>query len=234
MKLYVLTSDQYLRCIPPFMHLFNRFWGKAQEVIFVGFKHPTTPLPRNARFWSVGKQEEYTWSQQVLRLLDINTDPVFALLLEDYFLDAPVNKGAVYSLYNYMMDVRRVVKIDLTDDRLKVAHEPYPAILDIEMVRSTEGSAFQTSLQAALWNADFLRYCLKEEETPWEFEKKGTKRLILARNTGRFAGDILGCTLPPVRYINAVGGEGTHPQDWATKRFPGWMLKELQLNRLME
>lgn len=228
MRLFVLTSDQYLHCLAPFAHLFNRFWGDTQEAIFVGFQRPRFDLPRNIRFWSLGKQEEFTWSQQVLGLCRMISDEVFGLFLEDYFLDKPVNTDVVYRLFHTMREQPHIVKIDLTDDRLKVPYSPYPAIEGVELVRSEDDAPFQTSLQAALWRKDFLYTYLKDTENPWQFEKAGTKRVVKARQDGKLPGDILGCKLPPVHYVNAIGGEGNMPGTWAYKRFPGWLVKELQ------
>lgn len=226
MRVFVLTSDKYLQCLPPFAHLFNKFWGDNQEVIFVGFERPVMTFPRNFRFWSLGKMEAYTWSEAALKLCRMISDPIICLFLEDYFLDRAVNQNAVYNLYNLMMDNPSIYKVDLTDDRLKVPHSTYPSYRDMELIRADDDSPYQASLQAAFWRKEFFYQTLKGNENPWQFEKAGTKRIVKWHETEQF--DILGCKVPPVTYINAVGGEGNHPHLWAYKRFPGWMVKDLQ------
>jgi hypothetical protein len=241
MNVYVLTSNNYLHCLPPFAFLFNKFWSDTQAVTVVGYDQRPPALPRNFQFMSLGKQEDYTWSQGIYRFCEaiqgVDTWPL--IMLEDYFISQPVDVGRIESLFNLMRrEHPAIAKIDLTDDRLKVAHEKWYEggllVGGLGLIRSADDAPFQTSTQAAIWRRDFLAQFLEDSENPWQYERKGSKRVIAARKAGTFTGHILGCENPPLVYVNAKGGEGTQPDQWARKRFPDGLWNELSVRGLLD
>lgn len=236
MNLYVLTSNKYVHCLPPFAYLFCRYWGLTQPVTIVGYEErPKRTLPRNFTFLSLGKQDSYTFSSGLKAFLERIRDEYFILMLEDYFLDFVVRRATIDMCEQVMIDHPDVVKIDLTDDRQKVEHEdteigkPY----GIRFIQSAPGAPFQGSLQAAIWRRGFLLEFLNPKEDAWMMEKNFTRRCITARREG-FNGKILGMIQPPVHYINSIGGEGNHPHIYARKRFPDWMWRELCAMQLID
>ena len=74
---------------------------------------------------------------------------------------------------------------------------------------------------------------LDPTENAWQFEKKGTKRMVRDRQDGKFDGLILGVKESPLSYVNAKGGEGKQPEEWDFKKMPEWMRKELKEKRLI-
>lgn len=226
MQAFCLTSNNYIHCVQPFAHLWNKFFGLP--VVVAGYDVQPDALPDNFSFLSIGAQADYTWSAGMLRLLDLIPDEVFILVLEDYFLSEPVNVEAVAALEHLMHCRADVAKIDLTDDRLKVGHVAYGRIGSLPLIRSVDDAPFQMSVQAAIWRKDFMRAYLNPDEDAWRAEKIGTRRIVDARLQGRERRVILGTQTPPMRYVNAIGGEGTMPGTWARHRFPTWMLDELE------
>jgi len=230
MMVYVLTSDRYIHCLRPFAYLFNKFWDKDQPVMVVGYEQAPADLPTNFSFLSLGNQKDFTWSSGAIRFLELIPDNRFILLLEDYFIAEPVKVSAIKTLFNYY---HKTVKIDLTDDRAKVAHRFFGDVGGHPMIQSDDNSLFQTSLQAAIWDKHFMRRYLNPAENAWEFEKRGTQRLMADRREGRFYGHILGFMRPPLTYINAIGGMGNKPDQFDFKKFPQWMIKELKEKGLL-
>jgi hypothetical protein len=230
MQLALLTSNAYVHCLAPFAHLFNLFWSDQQPVTVFGYDvKPSTPLPRNFRWVSLGDQQDYTFSAGVLAMLDKIPGEVFGLFLEDYFIDRPVRQDVIYRAADLMAADASISKIDLTNDRLKVGHTPIMSPLPgVMMIESADDAGFQMSLQAAIWRKDMLARFVDPKENPWQFEKLGSRRVVAARKKGTFTGRVLGMSTPPVTYINAVGGEGSQPGVWAYKRFPEWMLVMLR------
>lgn len=224
----VLASERYLHCLPGFAYLFNLYWSEGTPVtIYLNAEMPVSSpilgqLPRNFMVYQTNAKTHNTWSKATLAALSVMEpiSPLAVILLEDYFLDRPANVRQIAELYRYMLENEGVVKIDLTDDRMKYQHTTWEPVAGYPMVRSTDNAQFQTSLQAAIWRKDFLERCIDPDENPWQFEKEGTRRLKQARQAGDISGVILGCETPPLHYINAVGGEGNHPHIWAKKRFP--------------
>jgi hypothetical protein len=224
LEVTVLTSNDYLRCLPAFAYLFNKFWS-GQPAKIVRYEIRPHNLPPNFTNFAIGNQADYTWSSGLIKYLQHHNGDLILLMLEDYFLDRKVDAKAVSRGWEMMLRHPEVSKIDLTNDRLKVAHNP--TTLNVGMVTSDNGAPFQTSLQAAIWRKDFLLRFLDPKETPWQFEKNGTKRVLDARARGEFNGLILGFKQPPMSYINAVGGEGSNSDKWDRKKFPSWMWNEL-------
>ena len=229
MEIVVLTSNDYVHALPAFAYLFNKFWDAGQSVKVVRYDVRPPKLPGNFPNFAIGIQGDYTWSTGLKKYLHHHTGDLILLMLEDYFLSQPVNVKRVEMLWQLMNNHPEIAKIDLTDDRLKVAHFEYNNF----MVQSDENALFQTSLQAAIWRKDFLTRFLSDNENPWQFEKNGTRRVIKARKAGDFDGVILGCKKPPVAYVNAKGGMGTQPDKWDFKKMPQWMIAELRQKGLI-
>lgn len=228
MRVVVLTSNAYLRCLPTFAYLFNKHWSAAQPVMVVRYDGRPPQLPANFEQFAVGNQSDFTWSSGLRRFLLSITDDVLLLLLEDYFLDRPVDRAKIAAMIAMMAAQPAIAKVDLSGDRARFENVEYPSYQSVALVRSTPDAPFQTSLQAALWRRGFLLECLHDSETPWQFEKKGTRRLI-----ERGGALVLGLKHPALHYVNAIGGEGNMPDTWSLLRFPQPMIVELQARGLL-
>ncbi len=229
MNIYVLTSNEYLHCLQGFIYLFNKYWNTSQEVKVIRYDIRPRGLPVNFTHYAIGDQDQFSWSSGVVRWLSDVEDDVFLLMLEDYFISEPVDVERIEGLYQLMLDDDSICKIDLTNDRLKFAHRKHGK----HLIESLPTAAFQTSLQAALWRRDYLQRFLVPSEGPWQYEKKGTKRVKVARKAGDFDGVILGCKQPPLRYVNAIGGEGNKPKRYDRKKFPTELWDELSAKRMV-
>lgn len=218
MEVVVLTSNAYLHCLPPFAYLFNKFWSINQPVKVARYEHRPRHLPTNFSNFAIGNQADYTWSSGLMKYLQYHNGELILLMLEDYFLDSSAHQPNIKMAWDYMLQHSEVAKIDLTNDRLKVAHSDYDAIF----IQSANDAPFLTSLQAAIWRKDFLLKALNPDESPWQFEKRGTKRVMKEKPL------ILGFRQPPMSYVNAIGGEGGNPSAWDTKKIPQWVMSELK------
>jgi hypothetical protein len=210
LEVTVLTSNNYLRCLPPFAYLFNKFWSNQQPVKVVRYEIRPNNLPANFSNYAIGQQSDYTWSSGLIKYLQYHNGELVLLMLEDYFIDSQVSIKAIQSAWDFMITQPGIAKIDLTGDRLKVPHE----YLSELFIQTAKDAPFQTSLQAAIWRKEFLLKFLNPKESPWAFEKTGTKRVIRAREAGEFDGLILGFKNPPLSYVNAIGGEGHNSGEW--------------------
>lgn len=203
MRIFVLTSDNYIKAVRPFAYLFNKFWDDEQEVIVAGFKAPEFDLPSNFLFHSLGDMADYPlqkWSDALIKLLNEFTDDVFALFFEDYWLPRPVNVQAVHMLYDYMLQFRNVLKMDLYSDRLYAGGmTDYNYCGYLDLVRSDPASQYHMSLMAGLWNRELMLRFLIPGENPWQVELEGTPRVARAANEVM----VLGTRNMPVRHILA-------------------------------
>lgn len=235
MKTIVLTSNEYLNIIPGFAYLFNKFYP-GQEVTVVRYEDRPYGLPDNFKNYAIGQQSNYSWSGGLKRYLTDIEDEFVLLMLEDYYLDKDVDLGTLTGCKNLMIHRPEIVKIDLTDDRLKVAHsksnyalkdKPDSVVLEY-FIQSDINAPFLASVQAAIWRKDFLMSILNTKDNPWQFEKNPRTKAYLKKHNGV----ILGCVNPPMSYINAVGGEGNKPGQYDLKKLPEWMIEELKTNNV--
>lgn len=200
----VFTSDKYLKALQPFAWLFNRYWSPAQPVDVVGFKQPDFMLPSNFSYHSIGDMRDYPfgkWSNQVIDYLEVRQDiDTFVLLLEDYWPVRPVNLSAIRMLYDYMLQFRNVLKMDLCGDRLYAAGmTDYDNCGYLDLVLSDWQSQYQMSLMPGIWNKELLLRFLVRNESPHEIELNGTPRVAAARDEVM----VLGTRQWPLRNILA-------------------------------
>ncbi len=208
--IFVLTSDKYLDAVPPFAHLFNKYWGRDQGVIVAGFSKPDFRLPSNFAFYSIGEFDDYPvnkWSDALLKLLsDYSHIDTAIIMLEDYWLTRPVDTASVSMLYQYMRQFRYVLKMDLTGDRLYSAGATdYGNCGHIDLVLSDPDSQYQMSMMCGIWNTELLAKVLIPGETPWETEIDGTPRVREMRDSLI----VLGTRQWPVRHTLALRGGKT-------------------------
>lgn len=203
MRIFVLTSDHYIGAVRAFAYLFRKYWSKEQEVIVAGFKPPDFDLPSNFHFHSLGNMADYPvnrWSDALIKLLHDYTDDVFGLALEDYWLSRPVNVQAVQMLYDYMLQFRNVLKMDLYSDRLYAGGmTDYNHCGYLDLIRSDPASQYHMSLMWGLWNRELMLRFLIPGESPWSVELEGTPRVARAADEVM----VLGTRNMPLRHILA-------------------------------
>lgn len=233
MKIICLTSNEYLNILPGFAYLFNKFYPN-QDVTVVRYENRPYGLPDNFNNFAIGQQANYSWSGGLKCYLDSIQNEFVLLMLEDYYLDKPVNIVLIESIITFMTANPHVVKFDLTDDRTKVLHRDYKWKLIVndkdvyDVIQSDVNAPFLSSVQAAIWRVDFLKAILNTKDNPWQFEKNPrTKKYLKEHN-----GVILGCVNPPMSYVNAVGGEGNKPGQYDLKKIPQWIIDELKANNV--
>lgn len=224
MRIVCLTSNEYIHCIEPFAHYWNRFGGAGHEVLVAGYDVAPPALPRNFTFFRIGRQAAFTWSAGLKRLIFQLDEPLVLLMLEDYFLTERPDWDKIDWLADHMRRHTQIAKADLTEDRLKVPHHPDSHVKGL--IISAWDAPFQASVQAAIWRTSLLWDCLDDTENAWQFEKNGTKRMVRDRRRGQLTQLIVGCREPPMRYANAVGGAGSKPGVIEARHMPDWMFQE--------
>jgi hypothetical protein len=174
----VLTNDKHLWLLPGFARQFNQYWGALQKVRVFGFNTPTFTLPANFQFISLGEQLPVDrWTDGLIAMLHRIPERNFLLMLEDYWLYAEPNYSALVDCMDYMNEYGyRVLRIDVSGDRLAVDHRYYADWRRTKLVKTEPDSPYQMSFQAAIWNRDLLLDILMPGETPWQAETEGSKR----------------------------------------------------------
>lgn len=188
-RVVVSTCDKYLPYLKPFIHQFNRYWGKDQLVLVAGFSKPDFDMPRNFHFHSIGKQEDYPinkWSNSIIDLCNQIQDETFVFMLEDYWLTDKVDIEGVQLLVNYARTHPKVVRIDLTPDRLHTARDQSTEaewkmgkLGHLDMVKSKSGLPYSLAMITSVWNKQNILKVLEPDWDPWQVEMQGSYKTYL-------------------------------------------------------
>lgn len=227
MEAVVLTSNAYVGLIPAFCYRYLATIGAALPCTIVRYDKAPLKQAGNFKQFAIGKQADFTWSAGLLRYLEYHNDDHILLMLEDYWLTG-ADSAALSAAWQMMKANPGIDKFDLSGDMVKREHDALPGdtLLGYPLFKARPEAQFLTSLQAAIWRTDFLRSALRPSENPWQFEKKGTRR-VTKKCT------VFGTQKPILSYVNACGGEGHKPGELDYGKIPNWMLTELRERRLV-
>jgi len=164
----VLSHDGYADLWPTFFELLFRFWPDLPYPLHLVSNHQTFS---DSRVIPVRVGDDRSWSQTLARALDAIPSRYVLLLLEDYFLTGPVDTAHIARLHATMVELGAVYL------RLAPAPKPdspCPGFSHIGFI--AKGAPYRSSLQVAFWKRSALLGLLRQDETAWDFELKGSRR----------------------------------------------------------
>lgn len=206
-RILVLTSDKYADALKVYLWLIRKHWKNHPEIVVGGYTKPEWALPDRVEFMSIGKQSDYPvnrWSDGLIKLLTGQfVDDVFILMLEDYWVIEDVPAHIVDMCCDYMHQFNYVAKLDLTGDRLHAGGASLYGKLDyIDLIWSDPNSPYHLSLMTGFWRRTHLLSVLVPNETPWQVEIDGTRRLSARRNETI----VLGTNAWPIKHTLGLRG----------------------------
>ena len=164
----VVSCDQYSDLWTPFFTLFWRYWPDCPFRVYLT---ANTRRFDQAGVLTVLSGGESHWGQELRKCLQGIQEPEVVLMLEDFFLRSPVDTAA---LHEAMEEWR-----GLGGRSLRLHPDPGP---DARLKKTaafgvcSAGAPYRVSLQATLWTRSALLELLRDDETAWEFEVRGTQR----------------------------------------------------------
>lgn len=200
MRVVIYSSDKTSWSLRPFAYLFNRYWRDDVPVLVFGNTAPHFELPANFTFTSIGPFQPATeWTTDLITALLSITDDVFCLMMDDYWINRPVDHRAICLCYEYMLTHPDIGRFCICTDRTYARDvTDYGTLDDLDVIKSDPLSPYHFSYQASLWRRTTLLDCLVPHETPWNSEIAGDARL---RDLGAL---VLGTRQGPLRYTIAV------------------------------
>ena len=179
----VLASDNYLWALRPFSFLFNTFWDDHEIVRIFGFRKPDFRLPVNFHFISI-KEDQYNhnrWANGLLDMVKILKDQHirhFILMLEDYWLYEFADSKKIGHLVRYMQSNPDVLRMDLSNERNSKRHvKEIDHYANMDIIEAPPRTSYMMSFQAGIWNINLMQQVIFPDESPWDAEIDGTKRL---------------------------------------------------------
>ena len=164
----VVSYDGCADIWPGFFKLLSKFWPDLPYPLFLISNHLTFS---DKRVTSLCVGDDLSWSETLARGLERISSRYVLLILDDFFLSAPVDTALVQRVHQAAV-ARGAVYMRLVPN--PAADAPYPDMPAIGAIN--KGAPYRTSLQIAFWLRSTLIDLLRREESAWDFEIKGSRR----------------------------------------------------------
>lgn len=168
------SCDKYSYLWDHFNYLFHKYWDRNIDVKKYIITQEADATLNGLENVKVG---DPSYTLGLKRALDlINVDNIL-WIQDDYFFRKKIEYAQFEKYYNLF--------IEWEADRFGI-HEDSEFYLKIPVTdniyRLGQNSLYTISLQASLWNVNFLYKLLDEDQSPWEFEVQGSEKLNSTRN----------------------------------------------------
>jgi hypothetical protein len=164
----VVSCDDYADVWPGFFALLFRFWPDRPYPLYLISNHLAFP---DERIIPLQVGDDLSWSQTLARALERVPSRYVLLMLEDFYLTAPVDTANILRLHAAMIDLGAVYLRLVAYPKPDI---PVPGLPEIGSIN--KGAMYRTSLQIAIWDRSVLLGLLLENESPWGFEINGSRR----------------------------------------------------------
>lgn len=149
----VTSCDSYRDVEGAFLSLWRKFWPDCPFELTVVSE--TGAEDGFDRVIVTGRGK--SWSEMLVEALDRISTPYVIMLMNDYYLNAPVDTALV------LERLREAKSRDALNYRL--CPDPPQAI---------KNTAYSVSCKAGIWNREFLRGLASRTGDAWEFERRGS------------------------------------------------------------
>lgn len=167
--LIVSSCDAFFDAWRPFQAFFDKFWGDCPFDIFLLTNELEIESPR-IRGITVG--EDRGWSSNLLLALGQIDHPYVLYFQEDYFLTAPVARAQLARDFAEATEAGADSLCFRARSKFDAGFQPLNERNGIVPLDS-EG---RTRCQVTLWKRSALQSILREGETAWNFEARGSAR----------------------------------------------------------
>lgn len=167
----VCSCDKYADVWNPMFEMFFKFWKDCPFNVYL----MTNQMKfEDDRVISICTGDDISWSIGFRKALETIKEEKVFIIMEDYILREKVNTEVFYKLYEYM---NREKAVCVRTFPSLYCNEPYYGRFEnIKIGRVKKGDPYRISLQAGLWNREYVMSIIDDKDSAWEFEHKGSKR----------------------------------------------------------
>ncbi|MGD0976841.1 MAG: hypothetical protein ABR875_00910 [Minisyncoccia bacterium] len=152
----------------PFFTLFFRYWPDCPYPIYLITNYK---IYNHDRVTTIAVGEHKGWASNMRVVLKKIPTPYVMCLIEDLFIEKPVDSAYIDSLVEYIDD-KKVAYIRLFPSPLP--DHDFTNNLNLGLI--SKGAPYRASLTAALWDKKILNDLLVDGENIWQAELGGTER----------------------------------------------------------
>lgn len=169
----ICSCDAYSDCWFPFFRLLNKYWPTMSFPIVLNSESKRFEYDGyEIKTFNLYRPNEVAWGKRLRDTLKkIDTEYIF-FIMDDFFLNAPVDEKKIYQCINWMEKRNRITVFSffwVFDKNL-----PAPQYPGFELRKQI--GAYRFNCQAAIWRRERLISALRDFEDPWEWELKGNWR----------------------------------------------------------
>lgn len=173
------TCDKYECLWNGFFRLLDKYWNCQDiKIIFNSelkeFAYGKFNIERPK-----GANTNVSWSQRVINSLTSVSTPYVIMMLDDFYLKAPVDTAEIYRCIELMEKDRNIKGITY-------APQPEPSKPYRDEKRYVQRGRFapyRINAQISLWRVDYLMDIMRSYESPWQFELSGSFRSSIKGGT---------------------------------------------------
>jgi len=157
-------------------HLISKYFKDGPDVVFLNYGKPPILFGGHSyeKLTRKSRNTSRAWSYQLRSAISsLVPGDLFILGLDDYFLSKRVNQVAYRNLLSHIAENRDCVgaKLGLWTSFNRSTTEP----IENGLYRVARDSAWPVNTQLTIWRKEFITEYLRDLETPWDFEHKGSR-----------------------------------------------------------
>lgn len=198
LSIVVFSCDKYQELWKPFFEMLFKNWPSLQN------KNAHVPIYLVAnsqkyddpRIITINIQNEKSWSDNALTVLEGVKTKYVMVILEDYFFTR-IDTKRLYEIFEFMksQDIAYCQIADNgTDIAIRKKAEVFPGVAEKDRYE-----LWRTSLFACIWRTKDMAHTVRSGENIWEFEVAGT-----TRSQGLYGKFLTVFENQPVNYLNMV------------------------------
>jgi hypothetical protein len=168
-SIFIGTCDKYAFLWDDFVYLFNKYWDHSVECKKYFLSDKITK-DYEGFDWILGNG--LSQPDKIKLACDSVEDKYILWLQDDYFFRRTISKEEIFQ-YIGLMELVPIDRFGIHVDSMLYSAKH----ISDKIYKLNQFSSYSISLQASIWNKNFLKYCTFDLSTPWEMEINGTMML---------------------------------------------------------
>jgi hypothetical protein len=197
----VMSCDGYSDLWRHFFHFFEKYWPDCPFRVFLCTNHRHFD---HARVQAIRTGDDLSWGHTIKQFMLQVPTPYVLIFQEDFFLTKTVRTEEVLSYFHILKELQGVYL------RLRADFPPDTAVPGFPSVGRIEpGAPYRVSNQVSIWNRETFLSLLRDGETAWDMERRGSRR------SDTLAGGFYGTRRPAFFYpVTGVVKRGKWIRKW--------------------